>query len=108
MNGAGTRDGRSRAPQPASDVLERALRYALRMTEPVTAELLALPTPCRGWDLRTLLLHAADSVSALAEGFDTGCIGLSEPGSYGPVTVVEAAADPAREFRLPAEGLLGM
>ena len=62
------------ARSAGAEAFTQALRYALAVTEPVTAELMPTPTPCRGWDLWMLLTHAAESLSALAEGFDQGCV----------------------------------
>lgn len=84
------------------DALEIALRYALEAAEQVTPQMLLLPTPCRGWDLRMLLLHASDSVAALTEGFDSGQIGQTAPDRD-----QEVPADPAREFGERAGRLLG-
>ena len=79
--------------QDSGDALEVALRYALEAAEQVTPQMLPLPTPCRGWDLRMLLLHVSDSVAALTEGFDDGQVGQTGPdGDEG------ASADPAGEF----------
>jgi uncharacterized protein (TIGR03086 family) len=103
MNQAG--QGQSRPSPPglgAGNPLEVALRYALEAAEQVTQQLLPLPTPCRGWDLRMLLLHASDSLAALTEGFDGGQIGLTKPGRD-----QEVPADPAREFGQRARRLLG-
>jgi uncharacterized protein (TIGR03086 family) len=59
---------------PAAGIaaFRRALRYALVAAGTVTPELMPRPTPCRGWDLRMLLLHTTDSLAALAEGLNDG------------------------------------
>jgi uncharacterized protein (TIGR03086 family) len=88
--------------QDSGDALEVALRYALEAAEQVTPRMLPLPTPCRGWDLRMLLLHISDSVAALTEGFDGGQICQT-----GPDGDEEASADPAGEFGQRARRLLG-
>jgi len=83
-------------PPPRSGgkhALEVALRYAVEGAEQVTPQMLALPTPCRGWDLRMLLLHVIDSVAALTEGLDGGQIGQT-----GPDRDEEVSADPAEEL----------
>jgi len=64
--------------------LAGALRYALVAVEPVTAAQLTEPTPCRGWDLRALLLHMSDSLAAIGEGLCAGRVSLDPPDA-GPV-----------------------
>lgn len=44
-------------------------------------------TPCRGWDLRTLLVHLDDSLAALHEAADLGHVKLDRPGEAGAVSV---------------------
>lgn len=85
--------------EPAAALLERAVGYALVAVRPVTPRLLQRPTPCAGWDLDALLRHACDSLGALREGIDTGCVGPPGPASD--------PADPAVEFRIRAGRLLG-
>jgi uncharacterized protein (TIGR03086 family) len=82
-------------------LLEPAIGYALTAAEAVTPEFLSCATPCRGWDLRTLLRHASESLAAICEGIDAGCIGLY-PGAEDP----DVASDPARAFRDRAARLL--
>lgn len=75
------------------DLVRGAISYALDAVDAVTPEMLARPTPCRGWDLRMLLRHACESSAALQEGLDAGCIGLpAGPGA-------DAATDPTGVFR---------
>jgi uncharacterized protein (TIGR03086 family) len=83
-------------------LLEPAIRYALAAAAAVTPEFLSRPTPCRGWDLRMLLRHASESLAAICEGIDAGCIGLYPAGEDADV-----ASDPARTFRDRAGRLLG-
>ena len=97
-------------PPEAIWLLEPALGYALTVMAGITPELavtpefLARPTPCRGWNLRMLLLHASESLDAIHEGIDAGRIGLgpascdTDPASTG--------ADPAGAFRQRASRLL--
>jgi len=85
--------------ESGTELLERALGYALCAVRPVTPESLHRPTPCRGWDLRALLLHTGDSLAALHEGIEEGRIGL--------LPAQDAAADPAEAFRSGAARLLG-
>jgi uncharacterized protein (TIGR03086 family) len=81
-------------PAEADRLLEPSITYALRVAMAVTPDLLPRPTPCREWDLRMLLRHASESVTALAEGIQTGTVGL-EPAAEDD----ELVADPARAFR---------
>jgi uncharacterized protein (TIGR03086 family) len=92
----------SQAGPGGGNALEVALRYAIEAAEQVTPQMLPLPTPCRGWDLRMLLLHASDSVAVLTEGFEGGHVGQTRPegDQAGP-------ADPAGEFGRRAQQLLG-
>lgn len=52
------------------DLLERAIGYTLGSLALVTPESLTRPTPCRDWDLGTLLAHVNDSFTALQEAVD--------------------------------------
>ena len=62
-------------------VLERAIAYLLGNLALVTPEALARPTPCDHWDLYDLLDHLDDSLSALHEAIDVGCVGCAPPAS---------------------------
>jgi uncharacterized protein (TIGR03086 family) len=98
MTGSGARDGLLSCDR---QLLEQAVRYALTATEPVRPHHLSRPTPCRGWDLAMLLLHAGESLAALAEGLRDGSIALqSQPRALQP------ADDPAVAFRSRARTLL--
>jgi uncharacterized protein (TIGR03086 family) len=55
-------------------LLVRAVRYALSAARLATPQRLTLPTPCDGWDLRTLLHHVGDSMDGLSEGLYTGFV----------------------------------
>ncbi len=78
----------------SSDValLARATGYALEGLAEVTGADLGRPTPCEGWDLRTLLVHLADAADALTALARTG--DLAPPGPPGP-----GNADPASVAR---------
>jgi uncharacterized protein (TIGR03086 family) len=80
-------------------LLESAIGYALDAVRGVTPETLARPTPCRGWDLRMLLRHASESLTALCEGIGAGRVSLWP-------CPEEAAPDPVRAFRERAGFLL--
>jgi uncharacterized protein (TIGR03086 family) len=82
-------------------LLEPAIGYALTAAAAVMPEFLSCATPCRGWDLRTLLRHACESLAAICEGIDAGCIGL-----YPDAEGADVASDPARAFRDGAARLL--
>ncbi|HTZ23670.1 MAG TPA: TIGR03086 family metal-binding protein [Streptosporangiaceae bacterium] len=81
-------------------LLESAIGYALAAAAAVTPDFLSRPTPCRDWDLRMLLRHAGESLCAIHEGIDAGCIAR-----YPSREDAGVASDPARVFRERA-GLL--
>jgi uncharacterized protein (TIGR03086 family) len=103
--------GHAAVPPSGTAAFEWALRYALVAAGHATPELMDRPTPCRAWDLRMLLLHATDSLAALAEGLDDGRVLLhSEAAAADPRVLLHpeaAAADPAVLFRWRARRLLG-
>jgi uncharacterized protein (TIGR03086 family) len=106
----GVDGGRGEATRPSwMAAFQRALMYALVAAGPVTAEQMGRPTPCRGWDLRMLLLHATDSLAALAEGLDDGRVLLpAEPaGDAGAGVFADAKTDPGAVFRWRVRRLLG-
>jgi uncharacterized protein (TIGR03086 family) len=81
------------APPASSGALLRpAIGYALAVADAITPGLLSRPTPCRGWDLRTLLRHVNESLAALHEAAGAGRI------SAWPAAE-EPAADLAATFR---------
>ncbi len=86
-------------PFSGTGALPRAIDYALGSIEAVTPDLLGRPTPCRRWDLRMLLRHTCESMTALHEGLVAGRVGLE------PAPDDETAADPARMFRERAHRL---
>ena len=88
-------------PAEGARLFEPSISYALRAVVDVTPELLSRPTPCREWDLRMLLRHASESLAAIAEGIETGRVGLDPAAEDG-----DLAADPARTFRDRAGRLL--
>jgi uncharacterized protein (TIGR03086 family) len=89
------------AAAAGAGLLERAVGYALGAVAGVTPELLGRPTPCRQWDLRTLLHHLSDSAAVLHEAVTRRRVGLDPPADGAP------AADPAGDFRDRAARLLG-
>ncbi len=88
----------------AGGLLADAVSYALGNVEVVTPDLLARPTPCRGWDLRMLLYHGCESLAALEEGFASGCVGPVGLGADGP-TCVGPGVDATRVDGLAVDGL---
>lgn len=65
-----------------------AVGYADVVLGAVRAGLMSSPTPCRGWDLRMLLEHAADSLAVLLEGLTAHRI--AEPPAPNPSGTVLA------------------
>jgi len=94
--------GRPPGPDPgAGGLLAAALEYALRAAAPAGPGLLARPTPCRGWDLRMLLRHVAESLAVLQEGLMSARIALHPGPEDAAVT-----GDPLAAFRDRAALLL--
>ena len=88
-------------PAEGARLLEASISYALGAVLAAAPELLPRPTPCRGWDLRMLLRHACESLTAFGEGIETGRVSLDPAAEDG-----DLAADPARAFRDRAGQLL--
>jgi len=83
----------------AVDLVRRAACYALATLDEVSPPLLSRPTPCREWDLRMLLVHASESVSAIDEGIVGGRVALY------PAEWVDTD-DPTAGFRASVSHLL--
>jgi uncharacterized protein (TIGR03086 family) len=83
-------------------LLERAMGYTLGGLVLVTPAAMSNPTPCRGWDVRALLLHMNDSLLALHEAIALGCVGLDPAGDYG-----DCAVDPVATLRNRACQMIG-
>lgn len=81
----------------AFGLLERAISYALGTVRAATPDLLDTPTPCRDWDLGTLLNHIDDSLDLL-----NSCLGAD-----GPAPRASLAADPCGAVRARATRLIG-
>jgi uncharacterized protein (TIGR03086 family) len=73
-------------------LLERSAGYAMGVVGGVAPEFLSRPTPCAGWDLRTLLEHVNESLAALHEGVVGGRVALIADSAF-------PAADPVPVFR---------
>jgi uncharacterized protein (TIGR03086 family) len=58
--------------------LVRAITYARSMTDEIDRKDLSQPTPCRGWDLRTLLRHINHSLATLHEGIGQRSLTLDQ------------------------------
>src|SRR5690348_4367021 len=84
-------------------LLERAVNYTLGSLCLVTPEALDSPTPCAGWDLRTLLDHLDDGLTALTEA------ALYHQVRRTPVPCPQQDGDdPAAHLRGHARRLLGV
>jgi uncharacterized protein (TIGR03086 family) len=60
-------------------LLERAVGYSLGSLLLVTPQAMSRPSPCRDWDVGTLLQHMGDSLAVLHEAVDLGHIRLAPP-----------------------------
>jgi uncharacterized protein (TIGR03086 family) len=78
-------------------LLERSVAYALGSVHAVSPAMMSRATPCRSWDLRTLLAHTNDSLAVLCEGAD-GAIGRPR---------TDRSTDPLATFRTRATWALG-
>jgi uncharacterized protein (TIGR03086 family) len=87
----------------APGLLGYAVSYALATAAQATPQLLPQPTPCEGWDLRTLLLHVSDSLGVLAGALRAGQVSRCPPLASQPTT----GADPLAGLRRHARDLLG-
>ncbi len=66
-------EGRTGMQQPGgTTLLDRAVSYTLGSLDLVSGDALTCPTPCREWDLRTLLAHLTDSFATLHEAVAAG------------------------------------
>jgi uncharacterized protein (TIGR03086 family) len=79
------------------DLLERAVTYTLGSLHAVTPDALPRPTPCHDWDLRALLRHLVDSLTALREAADDGHVDL-EPVEVDHDDLVATTRDHARRL----------
>jgi uncharacterized protein (TIGR03086 family) len=93
--------------RPAADwasgerLLGQAIAYALENVAAISPDLLAMPTPCRGWDLRMLLWHSCESLAALREGLASGRVSLA-----GPAPAGSGAGNPVATYTVSALKLL--
>ncbi|HEX3712789.1 MAG TPA: TIGR03086 family metal-binding protein [Trebonia sp.] len=92
-------------PGAAHELLVAAVSYADLVLDAVGPQLLSRPTPCRAWDLRTLLEHAEESVATLHEGVTEHRVALIPPPAPARPAVCPAAVLVAA-FRERAAALL--
>jgi uncharacterized protein (TIGR03086 family) len=87
------------SPNAAFGLLERAISYALGTVQAVTADSLPAPTPCREWDLGTLLQHVTESLDLLHDCIDSDLVD--------PTATAPPATDPLGVLRARATQLIG-
>lgn len=75
---------------PALDVLSSADQRLIALTAALTAAELDLPSPCAGWNVRSLLSHTVASIDAFAAGID-GQPGPTEEDLFGGADILGAA-----------------
>lgn len=75
---------------PALDVLHSADRRLLTLTAALTTADLDLPSPCAGWNVRSLLSHTVASIEAFAAGID-GQPGPTEEELFSGADILGAA-----------------
>ncbi|MEU4641788.1 TIGR03086 family metal-binding protein [Micromonospora sp. NPDC023814] len=83
-------------PTPLADsvaLFQRSADYALGALSAVGDADLDRPTPCTGWDLRTLLLHLADAADALTDFAATGELILPASPRAGEADLVAVARE---------------
>jgi uncharacterized protein (TIGR03086 family) len=83
------------------DLLEQAITYMLGSLDHARSGALSRPSPCRSWDLRSLLNHMVDSFTALQEAAG-GHVDL-DAGATRELRV----AEPVAAVRCRAQALLG-
>jgi uncharacterized protein (TIGR03086 family) len=96
-------------PSGATGLLAGAISYALGVCTLAEPGDMALPTPCPGWDLGTLLAHLSDSMADLETAIRTGQLELERPaGLPGPPAACPPAGDPVDVLRDHAAALLSV
>lgn len=88
-------------PWRGVELLERAIGYTRVSLALVTPELMAAPTPCARWDLRSLLVHMEDSLTSLHEAGTVRRVGVRVAPRTPPVDLVGALR--ARACQILAE-----
>lgn len=98
-----------RTPSGATGLLVGAISYALGVCTLVEPGDMALPTPCPGWDLGTLLAHLSDSMADLEAAIRTGHLDLERPENPpDPSAACLPAGDPVGGLRDRAAELLSV
>ncbi|MGH3496763.1 MAG: TIGR03086 family metal-binding protein [Nocardioidaceae bacterium] len=85
----------------AFGLLERSVAYTRASLGLVAPDDLTRSSPCAGWDLRTLLQHLHDSLTALQQAGESGAVELC------PAPDVASTADLVEALRSRASSLLG-
>ncbi|MFI7645055.1 TIGR03086 family metal-binding protein [Micromonospora sp. NPDC049460] len=88
-------------PTPLADsvaLFQRSADYALGALSAVGDADLDRPTPCAGWDLRTLVLHLADAADALTDFAATGELVLPASPRAGEADPVAVARERTRRL----------
>jgi uncharacterized protein (TIGR03086 family) len=99
--------GATCVPPGAIALLAGAIRYALGACAQIAPGEMALPTPCAGWDLATLLAHLAASMADVESAIRTGCLGVDVVASPGPgPQAAPVPGDPLEALRDRAANLL--
>lgn len=80
----------------AVGLLERAIGYTRSCLTLVSDPLLDHPTPCAQWDLRTLLEHMDDALTAFAEAGSVGRVGAGPAPAPGPDLTARLLTDRLR------------
>ncbi|MER7335266.1 MULTISPECIES: TIGR03086 family metal-binding protein [unclassified Micromonospora] len=80
-------------------LFQRSVDYALGALSAVGDADLDRPTPCAGWDLRTLVLHLADSADALTDFAATGELILPASPRAGEADPVAVARERIQRLR---------
>lgn len=83
-------------------LLERAVGYTLGSLRLVSRHVMSNPTPCRRWNLSSLLSHMNDSLAALQEAADLGDVVLA-----GPVESLDPRFDLVASLRDRACAMIG-
>ncbi len=71
-----TTDNTSTGPEPVFDLMNAAFATTASIVESVSSEELALPTPCPGWSVATVIDHIVGALQMFA-----GALGLEPPTS---------------------------
>ena len=96
-------------PSGATGLLAGSIRYALGVCSLVEPGDVALPTPCPGWDLGTLLAHLCESMADLEVAIRTEYLDLDHRGNPpDPPAACPSAGDRVDVLRDRAAALLSV